>query len=72
VSLDYTAKAVEELLLLSSKCIEHSDPELNDPHSSPFYELKTEYQQTKFFNENFGLVVSAWAYFDYAYISFFS
>ena len=59
VSLDYTVKAVEELLLLSNKCIEQSDSMLtNGLHPSPFDELKTEYQQTKFFRENFGLVVS--------------
>ena len=50
VSLDYTVKAVEELLLLSN--------ESDSGHPSPFDELKTEHQQTKFFKENFGLVVS--------------
>ena len=60
VSLDYTVKTVEELLLLSNKCIEQSDSGLaSDLHiPSPFGDLKTEYQQTKFFKENFGLVVS--------------
>ena len=68
-SLDYTVKGVEELLLLSNKFLEQSvleSPEFaSSPfcfHSSPFNDLKTEYQQTKFFKENFGLVVSAYIY----------
>ena len=59
VSLDYTVKAVDELLVLSRKCDDQfvsENSELAD--SSPFEELRTEYQQTKFFNENFGLIVS--------------
>ena len=47
VSLDYTVKAVEDLLLLSNKRLEN-----------PFEDLKTECQQNKFFKENFGLIVS--------------
>ena len=52
-------KAVDELLVLSRKCDDQfvsENSELAD--SSPFEELRTEYQQTKFFNENFGLIVS--------------
>ena len=68
-SLDYTVKGVEELLLLSSKYLEQSVSEslglASSPfcfHLSPFDDLKTEYQQTKFFKENFGLIVSAYTY----------
>jgi len=60
-SLDYTVKAVEELVVLSSECVEQSDPGLaGSLHPSPFDELKTEHQQTKFFEENFGLIVSGY------------
>ena len=68
-SLDYTVKGVEELLLLSNRFLEQSvleSPEFaSSPfcfHSSPFDDLKTEYQQTKFFKENFGFVVSGYTY----------
>lgn len=65
-SLDYTVKGVEELLLLSNKYLEQSVSGLASSsfyvHSSPFDDLKTEYQQTKFFKENFGLVVSGYTY----------
>lgn len=64
-SLNYTVKAVEELLLLSNKSLEQSIADnlgLTDSplglHSSPFDDLRTEHQQTKFFRENFGLIVS--------------
>lgn len=67
-SLDYTIKAVEEMMLLSANVQRKSFVENRelasipfDQHSSfvnPFVGLKTEYQQTKFFKENFGLIVS--------------
>lgn len=65
VSLDYTVKAVDELMQLFSKCEQQSvseNPELagSSPYQSPFDELSTEYQQTKYFKENFGLIVSAY------------
>ena len=60
-SLNYTVKAVEELLLLSNKSLEQSMADnLDNPLSlgSPFDDLRTEYQPTKCFRENFGLIVS--------------
>ena len=67
-SLDYTIKAVEEMMLLSANVHRQSFVENRElafipfhQHSSlanPFVGLKTEYQQTKFFKENFGLIVS--------------
>ena len=67
-SLDYTIKAVEEIMLLSANVHRQSFVENRelasipfDQHSSlanPFVGLKTEYQQTKCFKENFGLIVS--------------
>ena len=67
-SPDYTIKAVEEMMLLSANVHRQSFVENRelafvpfDQQSSlanPFLGLKTEYQQTKFFKENFGLIVS--------------
>ena len=70
-AIDYTIQAVEEITMLSTDSMKKSvtnnllasglsiNPSFNDCSSnSPFMELKTEYQQTKFFKENFGLVVS--------------
>ena len=63
VSLDYMVKAVDELMQLSSKFVQQSvseNSELAGSHyHSPFDELSNEYQQTKCFKENFGLIVSA-------------
>lgn len=66
-SLDYTIKAVEEMMLLSANVYRQyfvENRELAsipfDQHSSlanPFVGLKTEYQQTKFFTENFGVML---------------
>lgn len=75
-SIDYTIKAVEEITMLSTNSVKQSvisnllasglsiDPSTFDAYfssNSPFMELKTEYQQTKFFKENFGLVVSIYS-----------
>ena len=71
-SIDYTIKSVEELTMLSTNSIKQSvmsnlhasgftiNPSFDACFSSgsPFMGLKTEYQQTNFFRENFGLVVS--------------
>ena len=66
-SLDYTIKAVVETMLLSANVhwqhfVEHRELASIpfDQHSSfanPFVGLRTEYQQKKCFNENFGLIV---------------
>lgn len=61
-SLNYTVKAVEEILLLSNKSLEQSIADnLDSPlclHSSPFDDLRNEHQQTNFIRKNFGLIVS--------------
>lgn len=58
-SLDYTIKAVEEMMLLSANVHRQSFVENRESSlPNPFVGLKTEYQQTKFFKENFGLIVS--------------
>lgn len=58
-SLNYTIKAVDELMFMSSKVVEQSlAAGAQGLYSSPFDDLKTEYQQTKYFKENFGLIVS--------------
>ena len=47
-SLDYTIKAVDKLMFLSSKIVEQSIAEGDSvQYLSPFDELQTEYQQTK-------------------------
>ena len=67
-SLDYTIKAVEDMMLLSANVLRQSIMDnrelatapfdVQSPFVNPFVGLKTEYQQTKFFKENFGLIVS--------------
>ena len=73
-SIDYTVKAVEEITIFSANSIKHSvmnhlhTAGFDHSHdhlfdacfspTNPFVELKTEYQQTKFFKEEFGVVVS--------------
>ena len=72
MSLDYAIKGIEEITMLSANRFKHSVMSvLNESGSSinatlrdcliptsPFVNLKTEYQQNKFFKENFGLIVS--------------
>ena len=68
-SIDYTVKAVEEITANSIKHslmshlhtsgVDHSLVHSFDAcfsSTSPFADLKTEYQQTKFFKEEFGLI----------------
>lgn len=71
-SLDYAIKGLGEITMLSANRMKHSVMRLlNESGSSinatlqdcliptdPFANLKTEYQQNKFFKENFGLIVS--------------
>lgn len=71
-SLNYAIKGLEEISMLSATQIKHSVMstlrESGSPVSvalhncltpaNPFSNLKTEYQQNKFFKENFGLIVS--------------
>lgn len=61
-SLDYAVKAVDELISISNKAVQESFANgqglTNTLYASPFDDLKTEYQQTKYFKENFGLIVS--------------
>ncbi|XP_065893459.1 uncharacterized protein [Dysidea avara] len=56
-SLDYTIKAVDHLMFLSSKMAKQSLAEGDQgQYSSLFDDLQTEYLQTKYFKENFGLI----------------
>lgn len=65
-SLDYTIKVVDKLMFLSSKIVEQSIAEGDSgQYLSPFDELQTEYQQTKYFKERFGLIVSVNAHVMY-------
>jgi len=58
-SLNYAIKAVDNLMFLSSKMAERSLAEGDQgQYSSLFDDLQTEYLQTKYFKENFGLIVS--------------
>lgn len=58
-SLDYNIKAVDKLIFMSSKVVEQLLAEGDQgQYSSPFDDLQTEYQQTKYFKENFSLIVS--------------
>ena len=67
-SLDYTIKAVGEMMLLSANVLRQSivdnrelataPLDLQSSLVNPFVSLQTEYQQTKFFKEHFGLIVS--------------
>jgi len=59
-SLDYTINAVDKLLSMSSEVAEQSFDQRQ--YLSPFDDLKTEYQQTKYFKENFGVVVSTFVH----------
>ena len=70
VSLNFAIKSVEEIIEMSATNIQHSvvktlqesDITTNIAHCftspSPFANLKTEYQQTRFFKEHFGYIVS--------------
>ena len=70
-SIDYTIKAVEEMMLISANMLRQSIVdntdhvtvpfELRSPLVNPFVGLKTGYQLLKFFKENFGLIVSDFA-----------
>ena len=69
-SLNFAIKSVEELVMVSANNVKQSIKNevgdtaiINIPDhcfvpESPFLNLKSEYQQTKFFKENFNLVVS--------------
>ena len=59
-ALDYALNEVDKLLLMSWEAVEQRiDPE---PYLSPFDDLKTEYQQTKYYKEKFGLIVSVYVH----------
>ena len=71
-SLDYTIKAVDNLMFLSSKMAKQSLAEGDQgQYSSLFDDLQTEYLQTKYFKENFGLIVSVDVYVNYLHTLFF-
>ena len=64
-SLNFAVESVTDIIQVTSQCIQNSVcKELGDISSmptsfqtcDPFSELRTEYQQTKFYKDNFGLV----------------
>ena len=57
-SLDYTVTEVEALLTLSGAFSFRKLRACRQSYPPPYDELKTEYQQTQVFQDNFGLTVS--------------
>jgi len=55
-ALDYAINTVDKLLLMSSEAVEQGID--RGHYLSSFDNFKTEYQQTKYYKENFGLIVS--------------